>query len=256
MISALDVTRLEKAAHDNGFDLLQSTSGDWLCIASSHCPLKIWLSTAENGVILIGFADRSVARSLLNLGIPLDHNQPSGASDLLSVPDLTSLYALLKRAFQLSRALPSAPLNEFRQQIQTLPNATEAERVVIQRVGQNIFRERLIEYWDGGCAVTGLRVPALLRASHIKPWRDCASDAERLDVFNGLLLAPNLDLAFDQGFISFEDVGTICLSRLLDETAVDRLGFSPIMRISGLALDHVPFLKWHREHIFQRQEGT
>jgi len=35
-------------------------------------------------------------------------------------------------------------------------------------------------------------VSRLLVASHIKPWADCTTDAERLDVFNGLLLAPNL----------------------------------------------------------------
>ena len=50
--------------------------------------------------------------------------------------------------------------------------------------------------------MTGLDVPELLRASHIKPWADCGTDAERLDVFNGLLLAPHLDAAFDAGFIT------------------------------------------------------
>ncbi|MDC0682621.1 HNH endonuclease signature motif containing protein [Sorangium atrum] len=50
--------------------------------------------------------------------------------------------------------------------------------------------------------MTGLAVPALLRASHIKPWADCETDAERLDVYNGILLAPHLDAAFDRGFIT------------------------------------------------------
>jgi hypothetical protein len=35
-------------------------------------------------------------------------------------------------------------------------------------------------------------LPELLRASHAKPWSDCASDSERLDVFNGFLLSAQL----------------------------------------------------------------
>jgi len=50
--------------------------------------------------------------------------------------------------------------------------------------------------------VTGLAMSKLLRASHIKPWAACAADAERLDVYNGLLLAPHLDALFDAGLIS------------------------------------------------------
>ena len=57
-----------------------------------------------------------------------------------------------------------------------------------------------MEYWDSKCAVTGLAIPELLKASHIKPWKD-STDEERLDIFNGLLLAPHLDAAFDRGFI-------------------------------------------------------
>ena len=36
-----------------------------------------------------------------------------------------------------------------------------------------------------------------LRASHIKPWRD-ATNAERLNGSNGLLLSPPIDHLFDQ----------------------------------------------------------
>jgi putative restriction endonuclease len=60
-----------------------------------------------------------------------------------------------------------------------------------------------MEYWGGRCPITGLEQPELLRASHIKPWADCATDAERLDVFNGLLLGAHIDAAFDSALISF-----------------------------------------------------
>ena len=50
-----------------------------------------------------------------------------------------------------------------------MPKSTEAERLVVQRVGQDIFRDSLLAYWSGCCPLTGIADLALLRASHIKP---------------------------------------------------------------------------------------
>ena len=74
---------------------------------------------------------------------------------------------------------------------------TEAERLVIQRIGQDVFRDALMAYWGGRCPLTGITEPGLLRASHIVPWADC-TDAQRLDVHNGLLLSALWDAAFDR----------------------------------------------------------
>lgn len=57
------------------------------------------------------------------------------------------------------------------------------------RVGQNKFRDAILDYWGGACALTGMGIPEVLRASHAKLWAECATDAERLDVFNGFLLS-------------------------------------------------------------------
>lgn len=100
---------------------------------------------------------------------------------------------------------------------------------------------------------TGLAVPALLRASHIKPWADCESDAERLDVFNGLLLAPHLDAAFDDGFITVGDDGGIIVSPALDASARACLGLSAPLRVSGLSDRHRIYLAWHRRRLFRSQ---
>ncbi|WP_246176464.1 HNH endonuclease [Rhodovulum strictum] len=49
-----------------------------------------------------------------------------------------------------------------------------------------------------------------LTASHIIPWKDCTTDAERLDVHNGLLLSALWDAAFvSEGFSPSEQ----CLRR-------------------------------------------
>ena len=206
MIAILSQILLEKAAADNGFDLILNNTENWLVFGSSHAPLKIWLTVDNQSHFVAAFSDPKLAVGLSDLAKNIQIDLPHGSTAAFSVKDVKQLYPLLRRAFQLSRSLPSAPLNEFNKKTSDLPRATEAERLVIQRVGQYIFRNGLLDYWDGRCAVTKLSVAELLKASHIKPWKDCDSDAERLDVFNGLLLAPNLDAAFDLGFITFADM--------------------------------------------------
>jgi putative restriction endonuclease len=139
---------------------------------------------------------------------------PQGASGTLSVADIPTLHWLVRRAFQLLKTLPDQLLLAFEEKTATLPRTTEAERLVVQRVGQDVFRAGLLDYWDGQCAISGLAVVELLRASHIKPWPACDSDAERLSVFNGLLLAPNLDAVFDRGLITVMEDGVVVSPQL------------------------------------------
>lgn len=82
----------------------------------------------------------------------------------------------------------------------------------------------------GKCAVTGVSVLELLRASHIKPWA-IASDNERLDPDNGLLLIATLDAAFDKYLISFSDNGEMLLSERLGTDGYALLGVSPDVRL-------------------------
>lgn len=249
--NAIQITRMEKAAHDSGFDIFLSRHGDWISFASSRCPIKIWLMSGVGGLIIAAFSDELVSGELASYGVEWLEILPGDAQAARFVTDFSSLDRLLKRAFQLSRALPSEPLREFQKQIVGRPQSTEVERIAIQRVGQDIFRERLIEFWDGKCAVTGLAIPALLKASHIKPWKDCATDAERLDVYNGLLLAPHFDALFDRGFISFGDDGALIASSHLGSDGLRILGIEGSAKVSGLTSSHLKYLAWHRAKEFR-----
>jgi hypothetical protein len=93
---------------------------------------------------------------------------------------------------------------------------TDRETLILARIGQGRFREKLVSLWQG-CAVTGCRRIEVLRASHIKAWKHCASHTERLDAFNGLLLIPNLDALFDKALISFDVKGQIQISKRLSK---------------------------------------
>jgi predicted restriction endonuclease len=103
--------------------------------------------------------------------------------------------------------------------------------------------------WDGRCAVTGLDEPALLRASHAKPWKD-ASDSERLDVYNGLLLAAHLDAAFDKGLITLDHLGCLVPSSILSKRSLQVLGLVGDAPRVQLRPQHQPYMEWHRTHVF------
>jgi predicted restriction endonuclease len=142
-------------------------------------------------------------------------------------------------------SLPEAPLLRFRAATAKLPQTTEAERLVIQRIGQNLFRNALIDYWGGRCPLTGITEPALLRASHIVPWSNC-NDEQRLDVHNGLLLSALWDAAFDQGLVSFGDDGTPLANSALSAGARRALGIEAAPALGGLRDAHRANLAVHR----------
>lgn len=130
------------------------------------------------------------------------------------------------------------------------PTNTSTQALVKARIGQGRFREDLLDYWGCECPLTGCQFAGILRASHIKPWRHSDND-ERLDKFNGLLLAPNADALFDSGFITFEASGKIRLSSHISEEECENLGIGSDAKIP-LHKRHQPYLKFHKKKIFKR----
>ena len=251
MMTAVTMTRLEKAATDNGFDLELARTADWLSFGSTQTSMRIWLTAIGPSQFAGAMSRSDVLDGLVGLGVAFANPLPSGAVGALSARDADALHRLLRRAFQLSRTLPDALLRAFQNETAHLPRTTGAERLVVQRVGQDIFRRGLLEYWDGRCAITGLDVPELLRASHIKPWAACDTDAERLDIFNGLLLAPHLDAAFDAGFVTIAQDGTVLVSNALPADARSALGLEGPLTARGLHRTHESYLELHRSKIFR-----
>ncbi|WBF58652.1 HNH endonuclease [Lysinibacillus sp. JK80] len=106
------------------------------------------------------------------------------------------------------------------QQVENLPiSRTEKERLIKSRIGQGKFKKLLVKR-ECKCALCGVTDSRVLIASHIKPW-SVSTNAERLDVNNGLLLCPNHDALFDKHLISFDLDGKIVISQSLDE--IDRV---------------------------------
>ena len=236
---------------DNGFDRVLPAAGEWLTFASTRSPLSIWLGISAGGAFAIALSKQNVAEALGPFGEPLKEVLPIGAVAARVVPDIPTVHRLIRRAFQLSKSLPDELLHVFITRTATLPRTTEAERLVIQRVGQDIFRQGLLDYWEGLCSITGLAVPELHRASHIKPWAACETDAERLDIYKGLPLTPHLDAAFDQGLIAVAYTGQVVVSPRLDATSRRILGLETPVSVRGVVDGHRAFLQWHLDHVFR-----
>jgi hypothetical protein len=127
---------------------------------------------------------------------------------------------------------------------------TTKEALVLARRGQGLFRSRLSKI-ERRCRITGVTNPDYLRASHTKPWRDASND-ERLDGENGLLLTPDVDLLFDRGLISFEDRGDVLVSPVADLAAMERMGITAEMlrNVGSFSVGQREYLSVHRESVF------
>jgi putative restriction endonuclease len=165
---------------------------------------------------------------------------------------------MLGQCARLAQSLPDEPCRRFTKAVaEEMANAastsaTEVERLVRQRVGQNIYRDSLMEYWGGACAVTGIALPELLRASHAKPWAECATDAERLNVFNGFLLCAHLDALFDRHLMTFDETGAAIFASALTSEARTKLGITGPLRLRWVSQDHQPFLELHRKQFWTK----
>jgi hypothetical protein len=128
---------------------------------------------------------------------------------------------------------------------------TERDSIIKSRIGQGRFREEVMNLWGRCCSVTGMNNCSVLKASHIKPWRD-SSNEERLDPNNGLLLIPNLDTLFDLGFISFDEEGKIMISTNLSKEDRDYLGVKDDFWLRNMSPETKEYMKYHRDNIFKK----
>ena len=127
---------------------------------------------------------------------------------------------------------------------------TEIINLRTSRLGQGQFRNDVLRHWGNKCCVSGLDVPPLLVASHIKPWTD-SNDRERLDPDNGLLLGPAYDAVFDRGLCSFNEKGDLIKSSWLSEEQLVLLGITKNAQIVQLTSGHQSYLEYHRTTVLK-----
>jgi hypothetical protein len=124
-----------------------------------------------------------------------------------------------------------------------------------QRIGQAFFRRAVLAAWDHSCAVTGLRVAELLRASHIVPWADDAPN--RLTPRNGLCLNALHDAAFDRGLMTIDSSMQVVYARDLRNALKRSDGAAFLREFEGATLrapdrfrPEDAFFEHHRTRVF------
>ena len=253
-MSPLQRALIEKAGHDNGFEYVLPGDMGHVALASARHQVRVRVAVRGQG--FEAYIDSGSATLVQELGRTFVKSVPGAASFALQSDAMLARW--LRQAAALSQTLPNQAVAAFEQQVQaelaelsppTL-QSTEVSRMVRQRVGQQAYRQAMLDYWGGACALTGLTLTPLLRASHAKPWAVCDSDMERLDVFNGLLLAAHLDALFDQFLLSFDEEGSALFSPQLDTASCEILGLSPAMRMRWIAPDHQRYMDYHRSRFF------
>lgn len=250
-MNPLERSLIEKAGYANGWENVRENSPERVVLFSSRHAAEAIVSTPESKpslwrvVFPNGPQAGELARGFSEARQPDDGFHAEGEA---------ALGRLLRRAAELAMSLPNHAARLFAEEIEKLDasglEGTEAIRLVKQRLGQNLYRQALLEYWGGACALTGLAIPSLLRASHAKPWADCESDDERLNVFNGFLLSAHFDALFDAGFITFTDDGHLLRTPKLAEHDTALLGLECPPALRWISPRHLPFLAWHRANVF------
>jgi putative restriction endonuclease len=133
---------------------------------------------------------------------------------------------------------------------------TDAFSLHRERRGQQFFRQCVLNAYGVSCCITGIQVPRLLVASHIKPWSEF--EDSRLDPCNGMCLSALHDAAFDSGLITLDEklklVPSKELKRALPQEALETnfaaFEKKPIRLPDKLCEPSQAFLRYHREEVF------
>lgn len=247
-------TLLIKTARDTGWEILESVSEEKLLFASAFHEATAELGLpGSSGTLPFHFHPSYLRENLVSiLG-----SQFFPTNETIR-DDLNMVRIVLQKASKLARSpLLLDPFAAFEQEVQCKldkepkPATTERIAEVRQRVGQDLYRKALMTLWNGQCAVTGIDLPEVLRASHSRPWAECEEDRQRLDPYNGFLLSANLDLLFDCGLISFDDSGDGILSPRIQPDQAAALGLEGHWGLRRIDEKHKPYLDYHRENIFK-----
>ena len=123
-------------------------------------------------------------------------------------------------------------LEDARQRIQAL---------IVLRQGQSSFRARILQAYEGRCAITGCNLTEALEAAHIVPYKGEHTNLPS----NGLLLRADLHTLFDLGLIAIDSVSysIICNQRLMASVYADlasktlRLPADPAAKPRNASLD-------------------
>lgn len=261
-----------EANEEQKFDTASAHPTSALPTIYSNIPFSGWLSQniglPENFIVAYTNAFGKISEEMHQKGTirkPLENMSPFeldlAISLIISDTDFTTKdiqekqmckNALKQYRYFLNATAKDSGDHAYIEKIESDRQIPETERTAIiqSRIGQGEFRKSLIDKYNGRCIITGIDLPELLVASHIKPWV-ASSNEERLSVNNGLLLSATYDKLFDKGLITFNRYGEIFLSSRIRAANIKRLGLSQGMRFDlQINKSMEEYLSYHRDVLF------
>lgn len=122
--------------------------------------------------------------------------------------------------------------------ISILTNKPESSEEVYRKIKsrgikQILFRDALLKAYSKKCAFTKVSFIETLEACHIVPW-SMSSDAEKIDVRNGILLNSFHHKLFDNGFVTItEDYKILFHKKILDKKECSEIEKKLTSELSG-----------------------
>lgn len=138
-----------------------------------------------------------------------------------------------------------------------IPKGAEGLALTKIRKGQAFFRNTILSAYSNTCCITGINLPKLLQASHIKSWKDSNPATERNNPTNGLCLNYLHHKAFDSGYITIDENYKIVISKQLQDNLTKdnyRILFEKYegksINLPHRFLPNKSFIEYHNSHVF------
>lgn len=121
------------------------------------------------------------------------------------------------------------------------------------------FRASVFAAYSNKCCISGVKVPRLLVASHIKPYKKCRDSSERVNPSNGLLLNSFYDKCFDSGLITIDKEYRVRMSSQIlkqkDNKFISNNLIAYDNKVIVLPTKFYPekeFIEYHNDIVFKR----
>ena len=128
---------------------------------------------------------------------------------------------------------------------------------IADKQARKFFRKSVLTAYNYTCCVSGVQIPEMLVASHIKPWADSDKKTERVNPANGLCLNVFYDKAFDRGIMTVDTKYKIHISKAIERAYPDDFSKKWLYSLEGESI-HLPrkfypqkdLLEYHNDVIF------
>lgn len=130
---------------------------------------------------------------------------------------------------------------------------------ISDKQARKFFRKSVIAAYEGRCCISGMEIPQMLIASHIKPYALSDDRTEKANPANGLLLNAFYDRAYDQGLMTVLPNLTIKISSQVKDKYTDPVTQNWLYSVEGTKIKRPrrfapkrELLEYHNENVFLR----